>query len=63
MVEGLGEKGVVIDKYRLVVTKVIVKVICTLQIGNVISNVVITMYSSRSVLEILGGHFAKYMIV
>ena len=31
--------------------------------GDIVNDIVVTMYSAKWVLEILGDHFVKYMIV
>ena len=60
-VGGLDGKGEGIKKYRLAVTDGHRDV--KYSVGNIVGNTVIPMYGARWVLEILGGHFVKYIIV
>ena len=57
----LGEKGEGIKKYTLVVQNSPRDVKDST--GVILSNIVTTIYGARWVLEILGKHFVKYMIV
>ena len=54
---GLNEKGKGIKKYRLVVTKICTEV--KYSVGNAVSNIVVTMYGARWVLEISEGTLCK----
>ena len=54
---GLGERGEGINKYKLVLQNGHRGV--TYSIGNIVKNIMITMYGARWVLKILGGTLCK----
>ena len=58
----LGEKGKGIKKYYTLVVQNSPRDVKD-STGVILSNIVTTIYGARWVLEILGKHFVKYMIV